>query len=207
MTRSNFVDRFVNSSSNCMRRRTRSMSTSSLIRSLSVMRSCTTSCESFTLLLASTAWNASTSENSGTCASGAIPVCTLSSTVDPRKNTSRPATPRAARSAPACLYFWYSRRRRISASRGSSSSSASASSSWPGGGAGRSIFDLMCASVAAITRYSLARSRSSSWKTARYSRYFSVTKPIGMSRMSSSCFWQRCRSRSSGPSNVGKDTE
>ena len=30
---------------------------------------------------------------------------------------------------------------------------------------------------------------------------FSVTNAMGMSRMSSSCFWQRCSSRSSGPSN------
>ena len=31
-------------------------------------------------------------------------------------------------------------------------------------------------------------------------------KLIGMSRMSSSCFWQRCRRRSRGPSKLGSAT-
>ncbi|WP_437962249.1 hypothetical protein WME76_06180 [Sorangium sp. So ce119] len=65
---------------------------------------------------------------------------------------------------------------------------------------------MMCASVAAITRYSLARSIDSERMIFRYSRYFSVTKLTGMSRMSSSCCWMRWSSRSSGPSNVGSET-
>ena len=62
-----------------------------------------------------------------------------------------------------------------------------ASLSCPAGTDGRSIFDLMCVSVAAITRYSLATSMESDCISIRYSRYFSVTKLTGMSRMSSSC--------------------
>jgi hypothetical protein len=89
----------------------------------------------------------------------------------------------------------------MSASRGSMSSMSSVSSSCPGGGAGSSILDLMCASVAAMTRYSEATSNWMSCMTARCSRYFSVMIDMGMSRMSSSCFWQRCSKRSSGPSN------
>ena len=65
---------------------------------------------------------------------------------------------------------------------------------------GRSILDLMCASVAAMTRYSAARSSCMSSITARYSRYFSVIKPMGMSTTLISCFWQRWSKRSSGPS-------
>src|SRR5437764_385480 len=57
----------------------------------------------------------------------------------------------------------------------------------------------MCASVAAITRYSLATSMVSVRIKARYARNFSVTKLTGMSRMSSSCCWMRCSKRSSGP--------
>jgi hypothetical protein len=67
--------------------------------------------------------------------------------------------PRSNSSAAAALYFWYSSSRRTSSARGSSSSSPGRpSSSCPEGTDGKSIFDLMCASVAAITRYSLATS-------------------------------------------------
>ena len=69
---------------------------------------------------------------------------------------------------------------------------------------GSSMRDLMCASVAAITRYSPATSRLSACIASRYSRYFSVTKLIGMSKMSSSCSRIRCSSRSSGPSKSGQ---
>ena len=61
----------------------------------------------------------------------------------------------------------------------------------------------MCASVAAITRYSEATSRFRFSINPRYSRYLSVMKEIGRSRMSSSCLRIRCRSRSSGPSKLG----
>ena len=46
----------------------------------------------------------------------------------------------------------------------------------------------MWASVAAITRYSLAMSIASTSISEMYSRYFSVMKLTGMSRISSSCF-------------------
>jgi hypothetical protein len=41
---------------------------------------------------------------------------------------------------------------------------------------------------------------------SRYSRYFSVMNAIGMSTMAISCVLQRCKSRSSGPSNSGSAT-
>ena len=188
-----------NSHSNRTARRPWSLSTSSTMRSVMLMRSKTTSWSIFTLVRLRTFSNASSRPNTSTFANSAGPGAAASST--PRAKTSRPSVPRSASSAAAALYFWYSRRRRTSSARGSSSSSCGMPSSWPVGATGRSIFDLMCTSVAAITRYSLAISIDSTCMSLRYSRYFAVMKLTGMSRMSSSCCWMRWSSRSSGPSN------
>src|SRR5262245_53806524 len=108
------------------------------------------------------------------------------------------STSRSCSSPAAALNFWCSRSRRTSASRGSSSSPSTPAAV---SGRGRSIFDLMCISVAAITRNSPATSRSSSCISAIASRYCCVMSAIGMSWMLTSFFLMRCSSRSSGPSN------
>src|SRR5262245_59557946 len=66
--------------------------------------------------------------------------------------------------------------------------------------------DLMCASVAATSRYSAATSMSSWRISSRYCRYCSESSAIGRSEMSTSFARHRCRSRSSGPSNEGSFT-
>ncbi len=193
-------------SSKRIARRRVSLSWSSFIRSVMLMRSKMTSWSSLTLVRLSTFSKASSSENTPVLANGAGPSGTGSPL--PRPNTSFPSVPRSARSAAAALYFWYSSSRRTSSARGSSSSSPGSPSSCPSGTLGSSIFDLMWASVAAITRYSLATSIVSVRITLRYWRNFSVTKLMGMSRMSSSCCWMRCSKRSSGPSKpaAGRST-
>ncbi len=207
MTTSNFAGaRFSRTkiSSNGTEPRLLSRSVSSTIRSVMLMRSNTTSCSTLVPVRARTFENASNRSTTLKPANGAGP--SGRSSTCPRGNTAEPSVSRAPRSSAAALYFWYSSRRRTSSARGSSSSSSPASSDPSEGASGSKLFDLMRASVAAITRYSLATSMVSVCISLRYVRYFSVMNPMGMSRMSSSCFWMIESRRSSGPSKVGSVT-
>ncbi len=191
----------ANSSSKRQCGRRLSSTLSSLILSVIEKRSKSMVWSIVFLARSSTAWNASSSLNTPIGASCAGP-STVGASI-PRANTSRPRMSRPPSCSAASLYFWYSSRRRMSSARGSSSSTSSASSSaWFGSG-GSSIRDLMWVSVAAITRYSAATSMFRSVIRRRYSLYFCAMNPMGISRMSSSCCWIRCSSRSNGPSNVG----
>ena len=118
-------------------------------------------------------------------------------------NTLRPTTGRSPSFSAASLYFWYSSSRRISSARGSRPLSLLLGRLLERLGRGSSSRDLMWRASPPSPGTRRRRRSSIGCIASRYSRYFSVTNEIGMSRMSSSCFLQRCRSRSSGPSNSG----
>ena len=192
-----------NSSSKARLSRVASRSRSSVILSASESRSTTTSwteCFGRFARAVAKATRRSVIEigSNGRGPDGTISGSASSGASNRRAKTSQPSWSRAARARPASLKRSYSRSRRTSSSRGSASSTASSGAA----STGRSIFDLMWRSVAAMTSHSAATSMFSSSISSRQARYCSVTSAIGMSRMSS--FWLRMRwsRRSSGPSKL-----
>jgi hypothetical protein len=83
----------------------------------------------------------------------------------PRSRMSRPPS-----SSPAALYFWYSSSRRTSSARGSTPASSTPAGSSATSVRGRSSFDFMRTSCAAIARNSPATSMSSSRSASSVAR-------------------------------------
>ena len=103
-------------------------------------------------------------------------------------------------SSAAFLKRSYSCSRRTKVARGSSSSSSASLER------GKSIRDLISASMAAIRRYSAASSNCMASISSTYCMYCSVITATSISKISR--FWRRIRysSKSSGPSKASRKT-